>query len=84
MKRKVKISALEWDDFVLQEQLKSLMYADRSLSGDPRKDKFIDELNFKNCLRLRRKKTSKFFVVITQKIKFMIHPEFLMPTISPR
>ena len=29
MKRKVKRAALEWDDFVLQEQLKSLMYIDR-------------------------------------------------------
>ena len=29
MKRKVKRAALEWDDFVLQEQLKSIMYADR-------------------------------------------------------
>ena len=65
MKRKVKRVALEWDDFVLQEQLKSLIYVDRSLSGDPMKDKFIDELNLKNCLRLRRNKTSKFFVGIT-------------------
>ena len=29
MKIKVKIAAIEWDDPVLQEQLKSLMYADR-------------------------------------------------------
>ena len=42
MKRKVKISALEWDGFVLQKQLKSLMYVDRSLHGDPKKDKLID------------------------------------------
>ena len=65
MKRKVKRAALEWDDFVLQEQLKSLMYVDRSLRGDPMKYRFIDELNFKNCLRLTRKNTSKFFVGIT-------------------
>ena len=77
MKRKVKISALEWDDFVLQEQLKSLMYADRSLRGDPRKDKFIDELNFKNCVRLNRKTTSKLFVGITyKKREFIINPDF--------
>ena len=66
-KRKVKIAALEWDDLVLQEQLKSLMYVDSSLHGDTMKDKMIDELNFKNCLRLRRKKESKFFVGFTLK-----------------
>ena len=77
MKRKVKRAALEWDDFVLREQLESLMYADRSLRGDPMKDKFIDELNFKNFLRLSRNKTSKLFVGITsKKIKFIIHPKF--------
>ena len=47
-KIKLKISALEWDDFMLQAQLKSFMYVDRLLRGDPRKDKLIDELNFKN------------------------------------
>ena len=52
MKRKLKRAALEWGDFVLQEQLKYLMYVDRSLLGDPMKDKLIDELNFKNCVRL--------------------------------
>ena len=77
MKRGVKRSAQEWDDFVLQEQLKSLMYADPYSRGYPNKDKFIDELNFKNCVRLRIKKTSKFFVSITyKKRKFIIHPEF--------
>ena len=43
------------------------MYVDRSLRGDPMKDKFNDELNFKHCVRLRRKKSSKFFVGITSK-----------------
>ena len=52
MKRKVKIAALNWDYFVLQEQLKSLMYIDRSLRGDPKKDKLIDSCIFKNCVRL--------------------------------
>ena len=51
--------------FVLQEHLKSLMYVERSLSGDPMKDKFIDELNFKNFVRLRRKKSGILFVRIT-------------------
>ena len=65
MKRKVKRLALEWDDFVLQKQLKSLMYVDHSLRGDLIKDKLIDELNFKNCVLLRRTKESKIFVGIT-------------------
>ena len=65
MKIKVKRAALEYYDFVLQEQLKSLIYVDRSLRDNSKKDKLIDELNFKNCLRLRRKKTIKFFVGIT-------------------
>ena len=47
MKIKVKRAALEWDDFVLQEQLKSLMYVDRSLRGDPKNYKLTDELNLK-------------------------------------
>ena len=45
------------------------MYVDRSLRGDTKKDNFIDELNFKNCMRLKRKTTSKFFVGITYKKK---------------
>ena len=49
MKKKVKRATLEWDNLVLQEQLKSLMYIERSLRDYPQKDKFIDELNFKNC-----------------------------------
>ena len=74
---KGKIVALEWDDFVLREQLKSLIYVDRSLRGDPDKDELIDELNFKNCVSLKRKTTSKLFVGLTyKKRKFIIHPEF--------
>ena len=45
------------------------MYVDRSFRGNPTKKKVIDELSFKNCLRSRRKKTSKFFVGITEKNK---------------
>ena len=74
MKIKVKISALEWDGSVLQEYFKSLMYADCSSCGDPRKDKLIDKLNFNNCVRLRRKTTRKIFVIITyKKRKLIIH-----------
>ena len=57
--------------------MKSLMYFDRSLRGYPKKDKLIYELNFKNCILLKRKTTSKFFVGLTyKKIKFIIHPEY--------
>ena len=77
MKRKVKRASLECDDFVLQEQLKSLVYIDRSLRGDTMKDKLIDEFNFKILFCLSRKKTSKFFVgIISQKRRFIIHSEF--------
>ena len=50
------------------------MYVDRPLRGDPRKDKLIDELNFKKCMQLNRIIKSKFFVGITNKQrKFIIH-----------
>ena len=51
------------------------MYADRSLRGYPNKYRFIDALNLKMCVCLRRKTTSKLFVGITSK-KYIIHPEF--------
>ena len=55
------------------------MYIDRSLRGDAKKDKLIDELNFKKCMQLKRILKSKFFVVITNKrIKYIIHPEFMV------
>ena len=41
------------------------MYVQRSLGGYPKKDKFIDELTFKNCMHLKRKIASKLFVGIT-------------------
>ena len=67
MKREVKRAALGLDDFMLQEHLKSLIYVDRSLRGEPKKDKLIDELNFNNYMRLKRNSTSKLFVGITYK-----------------
>ena len=75
MKIHVEGAALEWDDFVLQGQLKSSMYVDLSLRGYPNKDKFIDELNFKKCMRLKRNTTIKFFVGISYK-KIIIHTEY--------
>ena len=67
-KRKLKRSALEWDDFMLQDQLKSFMCVDRSLHGDPKKDKLIDELNFTNCMNIKRiKKASSLLVLQSNK-----------------
>ena len=67
------------NDFILQDQLKSFMYVERSLRGDPKKDKLIDELNFTNCMHLRKIQKIKFFVDITVKqIKFIVHPEFMV------
>ena len=43
-----------------------LMYVDRSLRGDPNKYMLTDKLKFKNCVRLKEKTTSKFFVGITK------------------
>ena len=63
--KKVKITALEWDDLVLQEQLESLMYVDHSICGDQMKDNLIHKLKFKSCRSLRGNKTSKLFIGIT-------------------
>ena len=66
-KKGKKNSPLEWDDFVLQEQFKYLMYIDRLLRSDPKKSNLIYELDFKAFFRLKRKTTSKFFVGVTIK-----------------
>ena len=74
MKINVEIAALKWEYFLLQEQLKSLMYVYCSLYGDPKRGKFIDELKFKNCMKFKINTTSKFFAVIIIKgRKFIIH-----------
>ena len=53
------------------------MYVERSLRVDTNKDKFIDKLNFKNSVHLKRKTTSKLFVGFTYKNrKFNILPAF--------
>ena len=55
------------------------MYVDRSLRGDSKKEKFIDELNFTKCMQLKRIKKNQFFVGSTDKQrKFIIHPEFMV------
>ena len=53
------------------------MCVDRSLRSDPKKDKLIDEIEFKNCMRFKRKTTRIIFVGITVKgRKFIIHAEY--------
>ena len=64
---------------MLQAQLKSFMCVDRSLRGDPKKDKLIDALNFTKCMQLKRIKKNQFFVGITVKQSmFIINPEFIL------
>ena len=61
----------------MQDELKSFMYIDRSLRA--KKEKFIDELNFKKCMQLKRSLKSKFFVGIKKKQrKYIIHPDFMV------
>ena len=61
----------------MQAELKSFVYIDRSLRG--KKDKFIDELNFKKCIQLKRSLKRKLFVGITSKQrKYIIHPDFMV------
>ena len=82
MKIKGKRSSLEWDDFVLQGKLKSSMYVEYLLRGDPNKDTFIDELNFKNCMLLNRTATSKFLVGITYETESLLFIQnILMPAV---
>ena len=53
------------------------MYIDRSLRA--KKDKLIDELNFKKFMKLKRSLKSKFFVGITNKqTNYIIHPDFMV------
>ena len=53
------------------------MYIDCSLRAE--KDKFIDELNFKNCMQLKRSLKIKFFVGITNKQrKYIIHSDLMV------
>ena len=67
---------------MLQEKLKSLMCVDRSVRGDPKKDKLIDELNFKNCMCFKINTTSKFLLALHSKESLLFIQNILMPTIS--
>ena len=63
----------------MQAELKSFMYVDRPLRA--KKEKLIDELNFKKCMQLKRLLKSKFFIGITNKQrKYIIHPDFMVAT----
>ena len=64
---------------MLQDQLKSFMYLDRSLRGDPNNYKLIDELNFTKCMQLKVIQKNKFFVGTTvKKRKLIIYSEFIV------
>ena len=61
----------------MQAEMKSFLYIARSLRA--KKDKLIDELNFKKCMQLKISLKSKFFVGITKKQrKYIIHPDFMV------
>ena len=61
----------------MQAEFKSFMYIDRSLRA--KKDKLIDELNFKKCMQLKRLLKIKIVVGITTKQKiYIIHPDFMV------
>ena len=67
MKIKVERSALEWDYLMVQEHLESLIYVDSSLYVYLKIDRLTCKLNFKNCMRFKKKTTSNCFVGIADK-----------------
>ena len=61
---------------MLQEQLETFIYVKFLILGGPKKDRLIDELNFKNCMCLNINTTSKLFIDVTYKAEgFMIHTD---------
>ena len=53
------------------------MYIDRSLRA--KKDKLIDELNFKKRMQLNRSlKSNLFFGITNKQTKNIIHPDFMV------
>ena len=70
---------------MLWEQLQSFIYVDRSVRGYLKKDKLIDEFNFKNCkcMRFKMNTTSKFLLVLYSKEESLLSMrKNFMPTIS--
>ena len=58
------------------------MYVDRSLRGDPKKDKLIDEVNFTNCVHLKKiKKASSLLVLQSNKESLSFILNLWFPTI---
>ena len=51
------------------------MYVECSLRGDPKKGRLIYELNFKSCMRVKRK-TKASSLLVLHKEKFNIYPEY--------
>ena len=66
-KRKLKQATLEWDDLDMQAELKYFLYVNHSIRA--KKDKLLDELNFKKFMQLKISLKIKFFVGITNKQK---------------
>ena len=81
--KKGKESSSRLGNFVLQEQLKSLMYIDRSSHGDPNKDKFIDELKFIKLREFKDKENKQVLCwYYTKKGGLLFIQNNLMLTIS--
>ena len=63
------------------------MYVNRSLHGDPRKNKLIDEVNLKNCVRLYRRQQEISLLVLQWKkesllfILNILTPEYIITSI---
>ena len=70
--KKAKEGEKEWNDFVMQEEMSEMMYVDRSLRGDPKKDALMKELDFTKCKKYLHIKKSKFFIGITERKKKFI------------
>ena len=76
VKKKEKRASLEWDDIDMQAELKSFMYIDRSLRA--KKDKLIDELNFKMYAIKEITEEQVLCWDYKQTNKNIIHPNFMV------
>ena len=81
MKLKVEKSDIEWDDFVLQEELKSLMYIDNSLRGDPNNYKLMDKLKLKIACVLIEIQQASFLLVFHSREESLL---FVWNTLMPK
>ena len=69
MKRKVKRASLEWYDFVLQEQLKSLIYVDPPLRGEEKKWQVEWWIKIQNFHAFKKIQQASYFLVLRKKKK---------------